>query len=117
VITQTPNPLFADVTDMIRLNDLLRLADPDPWAPAVTQMRHRARIASAIDPGLLIDTDDWCMPSKHEWRAYLDAKPQLGVPALYYATGIDQSDEPFDEEDYAAIRDVWARWESGPGTR
>ena len=117
VITQTPNPLFADVTDMIRLNDLLRLSEPDPWAPAVTQMRHRARIASAVDPGLLIDTDDWCMPSKREWRAYLEAKPELGVPSLYYATGIDQSREPFDDEDYAAIRDVWARWESGPGAR
>ncbi len=112
VVTHTPNPLFADVTDMIRLNDLMRLDEPDPFTPAVPQMRHRARVAAAIDPGLLIDTDDWCMPSKAEWRAYLDAKPDLGVPALYYATGIDYSGEAFDDADYAAIRDAWARWEA-----
>jgi hypothetical protein len=109
-VTHTPNPLFADVCDMIRLNDLLRLRDPEPWAPAVEQMTHRARIAASVDPGLLIDTDDWCMPSKAEWRSYLEVKPELGVPALYYATGIDHSAEPFDEEDYTAIRTAWAKW-------
>ena len=112
VVTHTASPLFADVTDMIRLNDLLRLDDPDPFAPAVPQMRHRARVAAAVEPGLLIDTDDWCMPSKAEWRSYLSVKPELGVPALYYATGIDHSGEAFDEDDYAAIRDAWARWEA-----
>lgn len=112
VVTHTASPLFSDVTDMIRLNDLLRLDDPDPFAPAVPQMRHRARIASAVDPGLLIDTDDWCMPSKAEWRSYLEVKPDLGVPALYYATGIDHSGEAFDEADYAAIRAAWERWEA-----
>lgn len=112
VVTHTASPLFTDVTDMIRLNDLLRLDDPDPYAPAVPQMRHRARIAAAIEPGILIDTDDWCMPSRAEWRSYLAVKPDLGVPALYYATGIDHSGEAFDDQDYAAIRDAWARWEA-----
>jgi hypothetical protein len=112
VVTHTASPLFADVTDMIRLNDLLRLDDPDPFAPAVPQMRHRARIAAAVEPGILIDTDDWCMPSKAEWRSYLAVKPDLGVPALYYATGIDYSGEAFGDEDYAAIRGAWARWEA-----
>ena len=28
VITHTPHPAFADVTDMVRLNDMLRLDDP-----------------------------------------------------------------------------------------
>ena len=112
IVTHTPSPLFADVTDMIRLNDLMRLDDLDPFAPAVAQMTHRARVAAASDPGLLVDTDDWCMPSKAEWRAYLAAKPSLGVPALYYATGIDHSGEAFDDADYAAIRDAWADWEA-----
>jgi hypothetical protein len=112
IVTHTPSPLFSDVTDMVRLNDLLRLEDPEPFAAAVPQMRHRARIAAAADPGWLIDTDDWCMPSRAEWRAYLAAKPELGVPALYYATGIDHSGEPFDADDYAAIREAWARWEA-----
>jgi hypothetical protein len=39
-------------------------------------------------------------------------KPALGVPALYYATGIDHSGEAFDDDDYAAIRDAWARWDA-----
>jgi len=119
VVTHTPSPLFADVTDMIRLNDLLRLEDPAPHPPAVPQMRHRARIAAAVDPGWLIDTDDWCMPSKEQWRAYLQVKPELGVPALYYATGIDLTGEPFGDGDYAAIREAWGRWETRrlPGGR
>jgi hypothetical protein len=112
VVTHAASPLFADVTDMIRLNDLMRLRDPEPFAPAVAQMRHRARVASAIENGTLIDTDDWCMPSRAEWRAYLEAKPDLGVPALYYATGMDHSDEAFSDDDYAAIRHAWARWEA-----
>ena len=112
IVTHTPNPHFADVTDMIRLNDLLRLDEPDPFAAAVPQMRHRARIARAVDPGWLIDTDDWCMPTKAEWRSYLALKPDLGVPALYYATGTDLSDEDFTEDDYIAIREAWARWEA-----
>ena len=112
VVTHTPSPLFADVADMVRLNDLLRLDDPDPFAEAVPQMRHRARVVMAVDPSWPIDTDDWCMPSLAEWRAYLAAKPELGVPALYYATGIDHSGETFRDEDYAAIREAWARWEA-----
>jgi hypothetical protein len=112
VVAHTASPLFTDVTDMIRLNDLLRLSDPDPVAPAVAQMTHRARVASSIEPGMLIDTDDWCMPSLAEWRAYLAAKPGLGVPALYYATGLDYSGEPFTDADYAAIRSAWAEYEA-----
>ena len=30
MITQTPHPSFADVADMVRLNDMLRLDDPGP---------------------------------------------------------------------------------------
>jgi len=112
VVSHTASPLFADVTDMIRLNDLMRLSDAEPFAAAVPQMRHRARVAAALAPGLLIDTDDWCMPSRAEWRAYLEAKPDLGVPALYYATGIDHSREAFTDDDYAAIRHAWQRWEA-----
>ncbi len=110
VVTHAASPLFTDVTDMVRLNDLMRLSDSEPFTPAVPQMRHRALIAASIEPGMLIDTDDWCMPSKAEWRAYLDVKPELGVPALYYATGIDHTGEAFDAEDYAAIVRAWDRW-------
>lgn len=108
VITQTPHPGFGDVTDMVRLNDMLRLDDPGPLRPetVVPQMRHRARIAHAALPHTLIDTDDWAIPDLATWRAYLDVKPELGVPSLYYATHIDVSGEALEGEDYAALRRV-----------
>jgi hypothetical protein len=109
VITQTPHPSFVDVTDMVRLNDMLRLDDPGPLPPVVGQMRHRAAIARAACPELLIDTDDWAVPNKREWRAYLDAKLELGVPSLYYATELDVSGEQLDDDDYAALRAAWGR--------
>lgn len=109
VITQTPHPSFVDVADMVRLNDMLRLDDPDPLLPVVAQMRHRAAIAQAACPELLIDTDDWAVPNKHEWRAYLDAKPELGVPSLYYATELDVSGEQLGDDDYVALRAAWGR--------
>ena len=66
------------------LNDMLRLDDPGP-VPAdavMPQMRYRAAVAHAALPETLIDTDDWCVPDKRTWRAYLDVKPELGVPSL-----------------------------------
>jgi hypothetical protein len=108
VITQTPHPGFGDVTDMVRLNDMLRLDDPGPLRPetVVPQMRHRARIAHAALPHTLVDTDDWAIPDLATWRAYLEAKPELGVPSLYYATHVDVSGEALADEDYAALRRV-----------
>jgi hypothetical protein len=107
LITQTPNPSFADVTDMVRLNDALRLSDPRPWAPVVPQMLHRGAIARAATPDLLVDTDDWAMPDLATWRAYQREKRAIGVPSLYYVDRIDQSGEPFEEADYALIRELF----------
>ena len=112
VITQTPHPAFVDVSDMIRLNDMLRLDDPGPLPPVLPQMRHRAAIAAAACPELLIDTDDWTIPDKRTWREYLDAKLELGVPSLYYATRLDLTGEELDDDDYAALRESWQRWRS-----
>ena len=112
VITHTPHPAFADVTDMVRLNDMLRLDDPGP-VPAgavVEQMRYRAQVATAALPDTLIDTDDWCVPDLATWRDFLEAKPELGVPSLYYATHLDLSGEALEEVDYAALRRVWGEW-------
>jgi hypothetical protein len=109
VITQTPHPAFGDVTDMVRLNDMLRLDDPGP-IPAgavVPQMRYRAEIARAALPDTLVDTDDWAIPDLATWRAYLALKPELGVPSLYYATQLDLTGEPLAERDYDAIRELF----------
>jgi hypothetical protein len=85
VMTHTPHPAFADVTDMIRLNDV------NTRAPVVEQMTHRARVARAACPQLLIDTDNWPMPDPDAFRAYVRVQPDLGVPSLYYATHLDDS--------------------------
>ncbi len=107
LITHTPHPSFVDVTDMIRLNDMLRIDDSGPFPPIVPQMQYRADVSRAACPELLIDTDDWCVPSLAEWRRYLAVKSALGVPSLYYADALDLSGEAFQPEDYEALRRVW----------
>jgi hypothetical protein len=109
VITHTPHPSFVDVADMLRLNDMLRLDDPDPLAPIVPQMRYRADVVRATCPELLVDTDDWCVPDRASWREYLEVKPEVGVPSLYYATHVDLTGEALEPDDYAAIRRAWGR--------
>jgi hypothetical protein len=107
VITQTPHPAFVDVTDMVRLNDII-----GGHASVVPQMRFRAELTRAACPELLIDTDDWRIPSLAAWREYLTVKPELGVPSLYYATHVDATGEALEPSDYAALRSVWGRWET-----
>ncbi len=113
VVTQTPHPSFVDVTDMIRLNDMMRLGDGTGPASVVPQMRHRAEVVRAACPELLVDTDDWAVPSLAAWREYLREKSSLGVPALYYADFLNGSGERLGPEDYEALRDVWAAWRKG----
>jgi hypothetical protein len=115
LVGHAPNPLFGSVIDMIRLNDMVRLDDPEPAVDVVPQMRYRAAVARAALPDHLIDTDDWCAPDLETWRRFLGIKTELGVPALYYATGIDLSGEDFEEEDYAAVRRTWSEWRAANG--
>jgi hypothetical protein len=103
VMTHTPHPSFVDVTDMIRLNDVIGGVD------LVEQMEFRADVARAAVPELPIDTDDWRAPNKREWREYLAVKRSIGVPSLYYASHIDATGEELDEDDYAALREVFTR--------
>jgi hypothetical protein len=107
IVTHTPHPAFVDVTDMIRLNDII-----GGHSSVVAQMRFRTEVVRAACPELLIDTDDWRIPSREAWREFLGVKPELGVPSLYYATHIDATGEPLEPEDYAALRDAWSRWEA-----
>lgn len=110
LVTQAPHPAFVDVTDMIRLNDMLRLGDGAAPPSVVPQMRHRAAVVHAACPELLVDTDDWSVPSLAAWREYLAEKPLLGVPALYYAESLDGSGERFGLEEYRALRETWSAW-------
>ena len=110
LIGQAPNPLTVPFQSMIRLNDALRLDDPRPIVDLVASMRHRAAIVRAACPGIPIDTDDWCVPDRAQWRAYAAAKPALGVPALYYVDRLDLSLEPLTDDDAALIRKTWAAY-------
>ncbi|MGH3742629.1 MAG: hypothetical protein ACRDT1_15070, partial [Micromonosporaceae bacterium] len=111
IVTHTPNPAFADVTDMIRLNDVMML--PDAAAtPVADHMAYRGRVTQAACPDHLIDTDGWCMPSKAAWRSWLDRQGHVGVPSLYYVSGVDHSGERFTAEDHLAIARSWQDYRS-----
>ena len=110
IVTHTPNPAFADIMDMIRLNDIRMLDAIDPDGPVVPHMRYRASVVAAALPGMPVDSDGWCLPDRAEWRAYLGSQAELGVPALYYADRIDLSGEELTAEDLAEVARVWAAW-------
>lgn len=110
LVAHAANPYLADLFDVVRLNDI-----PCPEGIAdgvVAEMRHRARIARAACPEALIDTDNWPCPNRQQWAEYVKVQPEIGVPSLYYATGIDLSGEPLGPEDYALVRESWARCRS-----
>jgi hypothetical protein len=117
LVGHAPNPLTAPSLSMLRLNDALRLDDPPLDVDLVGSMRHRAAIVRASCPGVPIDTDDWCVPNRAEWRRYAAAKAALGVPALYYTDRLDLSGEPLTDEDAAVIRETWAAYRTSLGTR
>jgi anti-sigma-K factor RskA len=98
---------------MVRLNDMLRLSAGVAPASVLPQMEHRARVAHAACPELLVDTDDWCVPSLAAWREYLAAKSALGVPALYYASKLDATGEELTPDDYSLLRSTWSAWRRG----
>ena len=105
LITQVPHPAFVGVADMIRLNDMI-----GGHESVVPQMRFRAEVVRAAVPELLVDTDDWRVPSRAAWREYWETKAELGVPSLYYATHIDATGEPLGQADYHLLRSVWNRY-------
>jgi hypothetical protein len=105
LITHTANPYFADIVDILRLNDLDGDCDN-----VLEIMTNRCEIAKACNPKWLIDTDNDLMYDKEKWRAYIQLQPQLGIPDTYYITGIATSMEKFDEDDYALLNSVWSRY-------
>lgn len=108
VVTHTPHPSFGDVTDMVRLNDVLERDAAGHPVPVVDQLRFRHAVARAVLPGHPIDTDQWPMPDRASWRAYVEAQAGLGVPALYYVESIDNSGEPLTADDLALVARTWA---------
>jgi hypothetical protein len=116
IVTHTPHPAFGDVTDMVRLNDMLLVDGVGPLPPVVPQMRYRADVVRAVLPEHPIDTDDWCVPDLATWREFLEVKLDFGVPALYYTSHVDATGEAFEQQDYEALRRVWAQWRERTST-
>jgi hypothetical protein len=112
VMTHSPHPSFVDVTDMIRLNDILGAGNGG--LRVVEQMRYRAAVARAACPELLVDTDDWPVPDLATWREYAEAKLELGVPSLYYASHVDATGEALTAADFDALARTWADWRAAP---
>jgi hypothetical protein len=115
LIGHTPNAAVDPYVDMIRLNDMLRLDDPEPAVPILPQMRYRAAVARAACPDHPVDTDDWCVPDLANWRAYARIKSELGVPALYYATHLDLTGEALEAADYGLQCETWAAYRVAHG--
>ena len=115
LVGHVPEPTLAPLVDMIRLNDMLRLDDPEPGVPIAPQMTFRAGVVRAACPGHLIDTDDWCAPDLENWRAYWRIKADLGVPALYYADRLDVSGEELRAEDYDLVARTWSDYREHQG--
>mgnify|MGYP001450388169 CR=1 FL=1 len=109
LISHTANPYFADVADALRLNDL-----DGASRDVLDIMRNRATIARMCNPEWLIDTDNDLIVDKDAWRSYLSVQARIGIPVTYYLWGIASSGEPFEEADYAHLRQVWEAYRQVP---
>ena len=120
IVTHTPDPGFLDVTDMIRLNDALHSDHPEGLTPpaddaVVEQMTYRASVVRAACPELPVDTDGWRLPGERHLRAYASAAPHLGVPALYYADGIDWPPGRIGADTWRTVAEAWAAYRAAHG--
>ncbi|QIG40047.1 hypothetical protein G5T42_11605 [Microbacterium sp. 4R-513] len=115
VVTHTVHPSFADVTDMVRTNDVLEHDVAGRPVPVAAQLRARQEIVATTLPGHPVDTDQWPMPNRDEWLEYAHAQTRFGVPALYYLERVGEGDEPIDAQHLAAIGRTWADYRKNIG--
>lgn len=104
VETQTANALFRDSSDVLRLNDI--------WYATrdVTEMmRLRGRIAK-ITGWPLVDTDNASSTTLKEWWEYMLAQPTIGIPALYFVTRTEATQESPSEADWKYLAAVWKQY-------
>jgi hypothetical protein len=110
VITHTVHPSFADVCDLVRLNDILKRDIHGQRVSAADQLIFRHKIAACTLPHHGIDTDQWPIQSRAEWVEYAELQARLGVPSLYYAESIDRSGEKIRPADLARIATSWTEY-------
>lgn len=105
--THCANPQFADVTEMLRLNDLFCLKED-----VRPMMEFRAGLARIAMPGYPIDTDNDPFISRAAWMDYMRLQPTLGLPSLYTLTHMSftaagKEAEATRDEDWSDIRRIW----------
>ncbi|MFZ2654004.1 MAG: TIM-barrel domain-containing protein [Victivallales bacterium] len=108
--THCANPQFADVTEMIRLNDIF-----SPREEIRKSMEFRARMARIALPGYPIDTDNDPFISRLAWMDYMRFQPQLGMPSLYTLTHVSFTApgvpaEAIPSDDWDEIRSIWKKY-------
>ena len=107
VETQTTNALFRESSDVIRLNDV--------WYASrnvVAMMRLRAAMAN-ITGWPLVDTDNASSTNLKEWWSYMQAQPSIGIPALYFVTRTETTQESPSVDDWRYLAAIWHRYIDG----
>jgi len=99
--TQTPNALFRESSDLIRLNDIWYATRDVPDI-----LRTRAAIAHASGWSL-VDTDNASSTTLRDWWSYMQAQPSIGVPALYFVTKTESTQESPSDAQWAELARIW----------
>lgn len=99
--TQTPNALFRESSDVLRLNDIWYATRNVPQV-----MRLRARIAN-LSGWPLVDTDNASSTTLKEWWSYAQAQPSIGIPALYFVTHTEATQESPTPAQWQALAGIW----------
>ena len=72
-------------------------------------MRLRARIAN-ITGWPLVDTDNASSTTLKEWWDYMMAQPSIGIPALYFVSQMEATQEMPSDADWQYLAAVWKRY-------
>ena len=101
VETQTVNPLFRESSDVTRLNDIWYATRNVP-----DMMRLRARIAH-ISGWPVLDTDNASSTTLKDWWDYMQAQPSIGIPALYFVSKTEATQETPSDAQWSALAGLW----------
>ncbi len=101
VETQTVNALFRESSDLTRLNDIWYATRNVP-----DMMRLRARIAN-ISGWPLVDTDNASSTTLRDWWSYMQAQPSIGIPALYFITKTESTQESPSADQWSELAGIW----------
>jgi Glycosyl hydrolases family 31 len=104
VETQTPNVLFLNSSDVIRLNDIYAAS-----RNVAEMMRDRARIAH-ISGWPLVDTDNASATTLSEWWNYMQQQPMIGIPSLYFVSRTVLTQETPTKEQWAYLATIWKEY-------